>query len=149
MPKTLGVEDFINRLEKRGDCLEYVGPRDKDGYGNFGAGGSNAHKFSYLTFVGDVPEGMCIRHTCDNPPCVLPAHLVVGTHQENMRDMVERGRHKTDGKKGKTYPHLQQDKCYKGHDYDYSVTPKVCRTCKNERQRKYKERKRNEDDEYY
>lgn len=81
-------------------CWEWQGARVPKGYGMFtlpdGKGGSvmvYAHRFSYTHHVGPIPTGLHVRHDCDNPPCVNPAHLRVGTVQDNMRDMVSRGRH--------------------------------------------------------
>lgn len=144
MSRKLTSQDFIDRLERSGDCLEYVGPRHRDGYGKFGAGGRGAHVYSYLTFVSEIPEGKQVLHTCDNPPCVLPAHLWLGTHDDNMKDKTKKGRNISGGKKGKTYPHLQKNKPDCGHEYTYAHGRKFCRVCKNEKQRQYKARKRKE-----
>jgi len=54
-----------------------------------------AHRISYSITRGAIPPGMVLRHSCDNPQCVNPDHLTPGTHKENMRDIVDRGRHWT------------------------------------------------------
>jgi hypothetical protein len=79
------------------ECWEWQGSRDHLGYGHIrrskGESGSIlAHRVSYELFNGPIPEGLDIRHRCDNPPCVNPHHLEPGTVQDNMRDMHTRGR---------------------------------------------------------
>ena len=50
------------------------------------------HRFIYEYYVGEIEEGLILRHTCDNNMCINPDHLLTGTHQDNIDDMVKRGR---------------------------------------------------------
>jgi hypothetical protein len=52
-----------------------------------------AHRFAVLMSGREIPAGMMVRHSCDNPSCVNPAHLTVGTALDNKRDSIDRGRH--------------------------------------------------------
>jgi hypothetical protein len=91
-------ERFWPKVNKRGpdDCWEWQASRTPRGYGQIGLGGNAkpipAHRASYMLAHGRIPDGMHVLHSCDNPACVNPAHLRLGTHAENMRDKVERGR---------------------------------------------------------
>ena len=75
-------------------CWELHGTRDKDGYVVFYAEGKNqhSHRAAYKEWVCPIPEGMVVRHKCDNPPCINPKHLELGTVQDNVNDREERGR---------------------------------------------------------
>ncbi len=74
-----------------GPCLLWPGGRNKLGYGSIHIGRYTlAHRAAYEMKHGHCPP--LLRHTCDNPACYNPAHLVPGTHQDNMDDMVSRGR---------------------------------------------------------
>ena len=75
--------------------------RDK-GYGTLGHGGKmlRAHRVAYELFVGPIPRGLSVLHSCptrDNPACVQPAHLRVGLHPDNMADAVARGSYAGEG----------------------------------------------------
>jgi hypothetical protein len=64
------------------------------GYGRFWAKGRKyrAHRFSYETYKGEIPEGLLVLHSCDNPRCVNPDHLRVGTNYDNCQDKIARNR---------------------------------------------------------
>jgi hypothetical protein len=81
-------------VEKTETCWLWKGRRCS-GYGVMTVAGYwvPAHRLSHEIFKGAIPEGLLIRHTCDNPPCVNPAHLIPGTPKENVDDMLERQRH--------------------------------------------------------
>lgn len=74
-------------------CWEWQG-RTNFGYGIVMIHGRNirVHRLSYELVNGPIPDGLMVRHKCDNRRCVNPDHLEVGTHQDNMDDMMERGR---------------------------------------------------------
>lgn len=86
--------NILDSVVKVGACWEWQRGRHRQGYGQFTRGGKTllAHRTAYEVFCGPIPEGMCVRHRCDNPPCVNPTHLILGTHTDNMRDASERRR---------------------------------------------------------
>lgn len=77
-------------------CWNYKKKVWKDGYARTNVHGTSVllHRFSYTLFKGEIPQGMCVLHACDNPRCLNPDHLSVGTHKENTQDMMKRGRHR-------------------------------------------------------
>ena len=78
-------------------CWVVRGARKSGGYGavQFEGGSRAAHRLAYEAWVGPIPEGLLIRHKCDNPPCINPEHLEPGTDADNNGDMMLRGRHRT------------------------------------------------------
>ena len=88
---------FYNRVEPMMDdvgCWLWVGRRDSYGYGKLGKKQTASHRLSWTIHFGPIPSGLCVLHRCDNPPCVNPAHLFLGTQLDNIRDMNAKGRGK-------------------------------------------------------
>lgn len=89
-------ERFWKKVDRRGasECWPWIGGCFADRYGAISVDGKprRAPRVAYELAIGPIPEGMGIRHACDNPKCVNPAHLTPGTHADNMADKVRRGR---------------------------------------------------------
>ena len=81
-------------IQKNGSCLEFHGARDDCGYGRINRGGKlvRLHRAVWERDHGPIPDGMVIMHTCDNPPCINPLHLVMGTQTANIKDMWTKDR---------------------------------------------------------
>jgi hypothetical protein len=83
-------------VNKETGCWEWTAAREVRGYGMLARGWKQrpykAHRLSYELFVGAIPEGLVIRHKCDNPCCINPKHLEPGTQKDNSKDASTRGR---------------------------------------------------------
>ncbi len=123
------------------ECVIFKGLKDKNGYGRIIINGKpiKAHRLAYRLYhpkSGNKIRYKLICHHCDNPSCINPEHLFIGTPKDNTQDAVNKGRH-----------HSQKiTHCPKGHIYDTANTylqpskrsgnkTRVCRICKNIRER--------------
>lgn len=111
----------------KNDCHIFTGSTDENGYGRitFQYKKHIAHRFSYEIQNGEIPKGMLVCHKCDNPPCVNPGHLFLGTELDNNMDKIKKGR---DHNKSKTH-------CKNGHEFTPDNTgidrqsKRRCKTC--------------------
>ena len=111
-----------------GDCWEWQGARDPNGYGRINnAGGSSlVHRAVYESLVGPIEDDLPLHHMCINPPCCNPDHLIPTTHAENVRQA--KGNLAT--KRG------MQTHCINGHRLEGVVGKRRCRVCYNAWNRK-------------
>ena len=134
------------------ECWPWTAART-GGYGYFGLDGRlvYAHRLSWEWANGQrIPDGMWILHSCDNPPCVNPAHLSLGTQLDDVRDMDRKGRRGYSPHRSRNQ-HTDKTHCIHGH----ALTPenayvsftntgphRHCKECGRQRSREYQKRKR-------
>lgn len=149
---TLDVFDaFCQKYSKnKNGCWEWVGVRNKKGYGRLHVGDRGkvkkifAHRLSYFLAFGKYDYSLHVLHTCDNPRCVNPRHLWLGTNVDNQKDSVAKGRQ---AQKKKTH-------CKRGHPFSTANTylhnkgHRTCRTCMKIHKINYRRRKLNEKNNY-
>jgi hypothetical protein len=126
--KKVEVKFYKSIVKLEVGCWEWQSFRNDQGYGNFKVLGETlAHRVSYILHRGKIPENICVLHRCDNPSCVNPDHLFLGTWADNNKD-----RHK----KGRTviYNSLKTH-CKRGHEFNERNTyyrksgNRLCRAC--------------------
>lgn len=93
------AERFWSKVDRSGECWLWTGARDHAGYGIFCLEGRphprwvGAHRVAWMLEHGEIPAAAVAMHTCDNPRCVRPDHLRLGSQSENLRDCFAKGRH--------------------------------------------------------
>ena len=90
---------FFTKVKKGKGCWIWLAYKDANGYGKLSwverGHPIHAHRASWIIHYGKIPQGHCVLHRCDNPPCVRPDHLFLGTQIDNIRDMVRKRRQRS------------------------------------------------------
>lgn len=145
IPRATDEERFWSNVDKSGGCWVWTAARGGFGYGLIRLGSERSgtrrmqvtHRFSYELAFGAIPPGLVVCHRCDNPPCVNPAHMFLGTQADNMQDRVSKGHlSHMNGNTNKTA-------CKHGHALDEAntyLTPRGtrnCRQCRRQSQQRW------------
>jgi len=99
----------VDKSSGADSCWEWQASLRDKGYGQFCWKGRplKAHRVAYELAIGQIPEGMCVLHKCDNPGCVNPAHLWLGTIADNNADMTNKGRRVSTPQLGEAHWHAR------------------------------------------
>lgn len=93
------LNKFWGKVQKTNGCWNWIGALTQKGYGNFRYGYKQlrVHRLSWMMHNGKISKDLLVCHSCDNPKCVNPKHLFLGTHSDNRLDMYKKGRRKMFG----------------------------------------------------
>lgn len=108
------LENFLKYVSKeKNGCWNWTSNLDSRGYGQIRRQRKtfHAHRFSWQLHKSEIPDGLCVLHRCDNPRCVNPEHLWLGTLSDNTQDMIAKGRSRQGGRFGPLATH-----CAHGHE---------------------------------
>jgi len=126
------VERFWSKVKTSGNdtCWTWTSGTTQAGYGKFGESRKGrtilSHRYSYKIKYGKIPDGLFVCHHCDNPPCVNPKHLFLGTQSDNQIDSSNKKRHRNTKK-----THCPQGHPYsKDNTYIYPDGGRDCRICR-------------------
>lgn len=129
------AERFWVKVDKTGDCWIFTGAINDRGYGCFRFDCVRtmelAHRVSWELANGPIPDGLCVLHHCDNPPCVRVDHLFLGTRADNAADCGMKGRWNPHGRTtvcGEAHPDARltnTDVLAIRHDYEQGVFQRV------------------------
>jgi hypothetical protein len=124
--KTDPIDRFFKKVHKTRECWIWTGTKNKGGYGVFTVSTGKtdrAHRFSYKIHKGEIEEGLCICHTCDNPSCVNPEHLFAATQKQNIHDCIKKHRNFIYPREGDKYTFISPN----GEKVTFKNLSRFCR----------------------